>query len=420
MTNVCKHQANIETSQNENVQANSTNPNRSSMEEDSSSRGTSVDDSHSHSSRFRRLVSQSTFHENDLDNAVLNSQQQFIDLSDSSDSDDEDPDQLFEEYLRRTEEVVRSQARLFDDELPMNHSYLGATDVVRGTNCFEPGQVYEIPVCEHHSLVFPGEIFPMIMSNESIFARTPVSNEGITFGLIFADETDKYDRIYGVTCHVFEKGLDAHGHITVKSKADQRFVVVKDEDGLPSIRNHIFYAKVKILPEFELPEPINLSLSNYMMKFLHNPSQSAKLKVLLTSCNRWPQFVYDQYSIVTVNEKVERFLAMLSISAPSEPTLKSFWLARNVPLNQAERMKIFTSNCVNERMLLIGKSLTYVSYILLKSHLSYLTVIQTYRCVSSTASAVRVESQTIQIFSQWPKATSTLITVIPLAISTRH
>lgn len=327
--------------------------------EESSSRGASVDESRSQASRSRRLVSQSTFHENDLDNSVLNSQQQFIDLDDS---DDEDPDQLFEEYVRRNEEAAKSQARPFDDELPMNHSYLGATEIIRGTNCFEPGRVYEIPVCGHHSMVFPGEIFPMIMTSDSIFARTPESNEGLTFGLIFADEIEE-EKAFGVTCHVFEKGVDNNGHITIKSKADQRFVVIKNEDGLTTMLNRTYYAKVKILPEYALPEPINLSISNNMLKFLQNPSQSSKLKTLLTGFNRWPQFVYDQYSVITVNEKVERFLAMLSISAPLDPTLRSFWLARNVPLNPEDRLKIFTSNCVNKRMLLIGKSLNYVSCI---------------------------------------------------------
>lgn len=296
----------------------------------------------------------------------MNSQHEFLDLP-SEDSDEADPDQLFEDYLRETAETVRSQARLFDDELPMEHSYLGPNmDIVRGSNFYEPGKIYEIPVCGHHSMVFPGEILPMIMVDESMFERTPDSNEGLTFGVVFADEIDRQE-VYGVTCHVFEKGLDNHGHITVKSKAHQRFIVVKTEDGLTTTRNQNYYAKVKILPDYILPDPINLSVSNGMMKFIQNPSQSSKMKSLLASSNRWPKFVYDQYSTVIVNEKVERFLAMLSISnAPSEPVLKSFWLARNIPLNQADRLRIFTTNCVNKRMLLLGQSLNFVSIKTLK------------------------------------------------------
>lgn len=344
--------------QNQNNENEFQNP--SSVNEASSSRAVSIDEHRSLASRTRRLVSQSTFQESSLDNSVLNSQQEFIELDD--DSDEADPEQLFEEYLRETAETARSQARLFDDELPMEHSYLGPNmDIVRGSNYYEPGKVYEIPVCGHHSMVFPGEILPMIMVDESMFQRTPDSNEGLTFGVVFADELDK-EKVYGVTCHVFEKGLDNHGHITVKSKAHQRFIVVRTEEGLTTTRNQNYYAKVKILPDYILPDPINLSTSNSMMKFIQNPSQSSKMQSLIASSNRWPKFVYDQYSTVLVNEKVERFLAMLNIStAPSEPVLKSFWLARNIPLNQADRLKIFTTNCVNKRMLLLGQSLNFVS-----------------------------------------------------------
>lgn len=335
----------------------SRNQNNGNPQDVSSS--TALEEPRSHASRTRRLVSQSTLQENDLDNSVLNSQQQFIDLDSSEDPEDE----LFDEYMRDSTEAARSQALQFDNELPLNHSYLGDNmDIIRGTNFYEPGKVYDIPVCGHHSLVFPGEILPMIMISESLFARTPEtnSNEGLTFGLVFADEVDN-SNVYGVTCQVFEKGLDNHGHITVKTKAHQRFIVIRTEDGLTTMRNRNYYAKVRILPEYVLPDPINLSLSNNQRKFMQNPSQMNRVKSLLSNSSRWPVFVYDQYSIVCVNEKIERYMAMLCLEAPKEPILKSFWLARNVPLNQRERMKIFISNCVNKRMMLIGDSLNFVS-----------------------------------------------------------
>lgn len=341
------------------------------MDEGQSSRTSSVDQPRSQAARTRRLVSQSTFQEDELDSSRNNSQQQFVDIeTSSSDESDGDPEQLFEDYLRENAEAARSQAQQFDDELPMCHSYLGKNmENIRGTNYYEPGKVFELAVCGHHSMVFPGEILPMIMIAESIFARTPDSNEGLTFGLVFANETDG-NNIYGVTCQVFEKGIDNQGHITVKSKAHQRFIVVRTEDGLTTTRNQNYYAKVRILPEFLLPDPINMNLSNNMMKFASNQNNSHKFKSLLASSYRWPKFVYDQYSIVTVNEKIERYLAMLNISAPEDPTLKSFWLARNVPLNQADRLRIFSSNCVNKRMLLIAESLNFVSFICFHSMFS--------------------------------------------------
>lgn len=297
--------------------------------------------------------------ENDLDNSILNSQQQFVDI------ESPDPDEVaFEEYMRTTRqnaEETSLQALLFDDELPMNHTYLGDLDRISGTNVYEPGKVYEIPVCSHHSLVFPGEIVPMIMIAQSIFSRTPDTNEGLTFGLLFTDEVDSNNLIYGVTCQVFEKGIDEHGHITLKSKAHQRFAVVEDDDTgtMATMRNQSFYAKVRILPEYSLPDPVSLSLSNNQMK--HTQSSTLQMRKLLASSHRWPKFVYDHYSVVAINEKIERYMAMLNLEAPEDPILKSFWLARNVPLNQSDRMKIFTSNCVNKRMMLMGESLNFVS-----------------------------------------------------------
>ncbi|CRL05180.1 CLUMA_CG018056, isoform A [Clunio marinus] len=335
------------------------NPSRQLVELSQSS--TSNVQSRSLVSRIRRLISQSTFQEDELDNADLNSQQSFLDLSTSDTSEspeNEDPDLLFEEYVHAGTEAVRSQARNFDDELPMNHSYLGTTEECRGTNYYEPGRVYEIPIHFHHSLVFPGEIFPMIVIPDNIFARIPESNEGLTFGLLFTNEIEN-DIAYGVTCQVFEKGVDSHGHITIKSKAQQRFIVVRTEEGLFTVRNQTYYSKVRILPEYTLPEPIAMNITNNMMKFNHNTSQTQQIKNQLSHASQWPKFVYDQYSTVTVNEKVERYLAMLSISAPDDPLTKSFWLARNVPLNQLDRLRIFTTNCVNKRMLLIGESLNF-------------------------------------------------------------
>lgn len=254
---------------------------------------------------------------------------------------------------------------MFDSELPMVHSYLGENmENISGTHFFTPGHVYDLPITGHHSLIFPGEILPMIMIADSIFARTPESNEGLTFGLVFGDEIDN-GSLYGVTCQVYEKGVDNNGHITVKSKAHQRFVVIRNEDGQVTVtRNHNYYAKVRILPEIILPDPLAMHISNNLMKFQHNLSQTQNMRAFFSISSCWPKFVFDQYDITKVTEKVERYLAMLSLTAPEDPILKSFWLARNVPLNQAERLKIFIANCVNQRMLLISESLNFVSILM--------------------------------------------------------
>lgn len=168
------------------------------------------------------------------------------------------------------------------------------------------------------------------------------------------------------------------------------------------MRSHSCYAKVRILPEYTLPDPINLCLSNNLKRFTQNPSQANGIKRLLANSSRWPKFVYDQYSIVCVNEKIERYMAMLNLEAPDDPVLKSFWLARNIPLNQSDRLKIFTSNCVNKRMLLIGNSLNFVSKPCIKPF-QILSKLMTSRCAISIVNDVRNTSHPIPIYLQWLK-----------------
>lgn len=346
-------------------------PNPDEIIASGSSRSASLEQPRSEASRSRRLLSQSTLQENELDSVELNSQQQFIDeplTGDSDDdSDDENLDEKFEEYLRERAENDRTQATPFDNELPMSHSYLGQNmDAVRGTTVFEAGKVYEIPICRHHSMVFPGEILPMIMVADSFFGRANTESDGgLIFGVCFPDEFK--GQTYGVTCQVFERGIDHNGHITVKSKAQQRFIAVKQEDGdiVSSWRDHGMNscAKVKILPEYLLPDPITLAMSNYSLRFMHTPHYQQRLKSLAVISTTIPRWIFDKYSMVKVNEKVERFLAMLNIEPPEDPGLRSFWLSRNTPLNSTERMKIFVSNCINERIMMIGESLNFVSVI---------------------------------------------------------
>lgn len=254
-----------------------------------------------------------------------------------------------------------AQSQLFDSELPTQHSYLGNTENVRGFAYFEPYKVFEIPVCEHHSLVFPGEILPMIMLEDRFFSLSNNDEAGLVFGLIFQNEIANEKLTYGVTCQVFEKGTQ-NGLVKIKSKAQQRFVVVKnDNDEIITARNHGYFSKVKILPEIVLPDPYLLTISNSYMKHFQSTKNKNQIKNFLALSTRWPKFVYEDYSIDTMTEKIERYLAMLNIEAPDDPIMKSFWLARNVPLNHKERLRVFQSDCVNKRLMLIGDSLNYVS-----------------------------------------------------------
>lgn len=46
---------------------------------------------------------------------------------------------------------------------------------------------------------------------------------------------------------------------------------------------------------------------------------------------------------------------------PSDPVALSFWLCKNILPNEEDRLSIFMSNSVTDRMQIIGKSLNVVS-----------------------------------------------------------
>ncbi|XP_063702361.1 protein cereblon [Culicoides brevitarsis] len=279
--------------------------------------------------------------------------------SSEEDNEIEQENRLFEEYMQQAD----GPEERYNTELPDEHSYLGAMDAVRGLDYFECGKTYRIPIFEHHSFVFPGETLPMIWADTQ-FERNEYSNDGLTFGIVFLDP--QFKQKIGVTCQVYERGVDAHGNITLKCRAHQRFILLKQPNGtylIPtsSFNRRRFLADIRIQPEVQLPDPLNALTSNNLKKFLQNQHSSLRISHLTAMSTRWPKFVYDSYDIRRVMEKIHKFLVMMEIdAAPTDQVKLSFWLARNVPITEDQRYEIFITNSVTQRLLIIGKALDIV------------------------------------------------------------
>uniref|UniRef100_A0A336K518 CSON000081 protein n=1 Tax=Culicoides sonorensis TaxID=179676 RepID=A0A336K518_CULSO len=285
---------------------------------------------------------------------------EIISSSDEEDNEIEQENRLFEEYLQQGDGTTDGPEERFNTELPAEHSYLGAMDAVRGLDYFECGKTYRIPIFEHHSFVFPGETLPMIWA-DSQFERNEYSNDGLTFGIVFLDP--QFKQKIGVTCQVYERGVDAHGNITLKCRAHQRFILLKQPNDtylIPtsSYNRRRFLADIRIQPEVQLPDPLLNMTTNSLKKYLKNASKKHFISNLTAKTTRWPKFVYDCYDISKVMEKIHRFLIMLQIeSVPQDQVKLSFWLARNVPITEDQRYEIFITNSVTQRLLIIGKAL---------------------------------------------------------------
>ncbi|KAJ6640313.1 Protein cereblon [Pseudolycoriella hygida] len=277
----------------------------------------------------------------------------------------------------RAYEVGGENSEHFDRDLPPEHLYLGNLERVSATDSLKPGKYYHrVPIFSHHRLVFPGEQIPMILS-QSVFHTTNFltdSNEGCLFGLMFLrlKGVPKH-RTYGVTCQIYEKGPDDYGNIVFKSKACQRFVIYHKlkENEMFSLYDTMnpqrCTATIEILPEIVLGDPLLGHSSNNVKKFFRNKSMSKKVRRFEAGSVAWPLFIYDQYSITDISERAKSFLTNIKVdSMPSDPVALSFWLCKNILPNEKDRLSIFMSNSVTDRMQIIGKSMNMVRFFICK------------------------------------------------------
>uniref|UniRef100_A0A182JW43 Protein cereblon n=1 Tax=Anopheles christyi TaxID=43041 RepID=A0A182JW43_9DIPT len=265
---------------------------------------------------------------------------------------------LFEDYIRERESAA---TEIYNTELPTEHAYLGKMERVEGVDYLEPGKTYRLPIYSHHSIVYPGEIVPLMLNDSTLYSgRSNDSSDGLKFGLVFQNQYRDSGRVYGVTCQVYERGAEGLSAL-MKTVAQQRFYIVRHSQERR--------ADVKILPEIVLPDPLISTCSNAMVRYAYSSRKDrlSSFKRLLTQATVWPQFVYDQYDTKEVMTKVERFLSSLNITSVQTDKVKlSFWLARNIPLTEEYRKMIFCTDSVLRRMLIINKALDHMWYFICK------------------------------------------------------
>ncbi|XP_065073286.1 protein cereblon-like [Ochlerotatus camptorhynchus] len=257
-----------------------------------------------------------------------------------------------------TNDGLRNRFKLtYNIQLPPEHTYLGKLERVDSLERFEPGSIQRIPVSGHHSIVYPGEIIPLILTNSLLEFDGSDSNR---IGLVFWEHPYR-KRIFGVVCQVCEKDI-RDSAMVLKTVAQQRFEVVPQPDGALTRsvqregRAH-YYAEVKILPEVLLPDPLTSYCTNNVVKI----NNLARNRLMAAQSSVWPKFVYDQYGSNEILHKVSRFLEFLQIeSVPTaDPVMLSFWLAKNIPLSETDRKELFYTNSVLTRMLLVNNILDY-------------------------------------------------------------
>ncbi|XP_034661635.1 protein cereblon homolog isoform X1 [Drosophila subobscura] len=250
----------------------------------------------------------------------------------------------------------------FDTNLPAEHSYFGPNlNRVPGVDYQEVGSSHHMLIFLHQHILFPGEVLPFMIDG-SLFDDDMPGLDGLIFAVAFPlmKPPEDSQKLYGVTCQIYEKG-DSGQHLTFyKSRALQRIVInCSDIKGLPQYiaRNptNKCHSKVKILPEYFLPEPLKCIDMGSMSRFRDIPSMRDKYQRYQISSTPWPVEACREYAYEEIVERARKKLEVHKIDTmPKCPIQLSFWLVRNLHLTEKMMSQTFLTDSVNLRLQLIG------------------------------------------------------------------
>lgn len=196
---------------------------------------------------------------------------------------------------------------------------MGNMECVPGMRYYDSKSIIRLYHTFHNSIVYPGEIIPMIFSADAAAAEEFGSSP---IGLVFAERTNL--RGYGVTCQVVEKRLSQDHKIRSKIRVLQRFKVITQLALYPytivllphySTDSPLYYIHVEILPEFQLGPaiPSGTDTCSATNRWANNKSLQHKMKRFRAIAHPWPHFVYNLYDVGRIMMKIQYFSVELGI-----------------------------------------------------------------------------------------------------------
>ncbi|XP_016961117.1 protein cereblon [Drosophila biarmipes] len=280
----------------------------------------------------------------------------------SQEATDQQDDQPAAPPPRPPIDIELEEGVRFDTNLAAEHSYFGNhLSRVPGVDYLEVGSTHHMLIFLHQHILFPGEVLPFMIDGR-MFDEDMPGLDGLIFGVGFPlmqPPEDNPHKLYGVTCQIYEKGESGRGLVFYKSRALQRIVINCDDiQGPPQYiaRNPTSkcFSKVKILPEYFLPEPLQSVDMGSMARFRDIPSMRDKYQRFQLASTPWPAEACQEYSFAAIVERARQRLETHKIDTmPKCPIQLSFWLVRNLHLTEKMMRLTFLTDSVNTRLQLI-------------------------------------------------------------------
>lgn len=95
----------------------------------------------------------------------------------------------------------------------------------------EPCQYFKIILLKAHLLIYPGEIIPIILPRHMSTFIEEDQEDGLLFGIVFTDINEEMSKsLIGVTCQIYERGINEDDNFVIKARACQRFLMPRKEN----------------------------------------------------------------------------------------------------------------------------------------------------------------------------------------------
>ncbi|XP_023659986.1 protein cereblon-like isoform X2 [Paramormyrops kingsleyae] len=256
----------------------------------------------------------------------------------------------------------------FDPSLPMSHAYLGMDmEEFHGSTVHNEGSCLTIPVLPRAVLMLiPGQTLPLQLFRPlEISMMRALIQQDRTFAVRAYSEAGEHWADFGTTAEIYayrdERRL---GMETVKVKAvgRQRFKVIEvqtQEDGIQQ-------AKVQILPEYFLPDPLSLpQLSPCIQLCIPTTSKlpvthgqrswDRKRKFFSAGVMPFPAWVYTLYDAEVLMDRLRRRLHEWDVSLKDDSLLMnatdlSYRVAACLPIDDSLRIQLLKMGSAVQRL----------------------------------------------------------------------
>uniref|UniRef100_A0A8C5DCH3 Protein cereblon n=1 Tax=Gouania willdenowi TaxID=441366 RepID=A0A8C5DCH3_GOUWI len=265
---------------------------------------------------------------------------------------------------RDSEEADKPSTITFDPSLPTSHAYLGSDmEEFHGRTVHDDDSCQTIPVLPHTTVMLvPGQTLPLqLFRPQEVSMMRSIIQKDRTFAVLAHSDSGEPEPEFGTTAEIYAyREEQEYGIETVKVKAvgRQRFKVHEIRSQADGIR----LAKVQILPERILPDPLSAVQPLSRLHMCPSPKQSTGsgkraqcCKFHCSSLTPWPPWVYSLYDSETLMKRVKRQLHewdenLKDDSLPTNAVDFSYRVAACLPIDDALRLQLLKIGSAIQRL----------------------------------------------------------------------